>query len=186
MHGERRVRRPHKTFTVEVKRARKGAVVKVLGAASPKIEAGPTQDAPQERLTPPVADVPPPRRILEAIEPAVSLDPVSELSQPEPVVATLTPRRPRGRPPKSASVASVPATKEPRVVAKARAAAPTPRKPAATPPAIALEVAPAFAPRPVSSAPGPTPHVTHGDRIEAANSLPRGERWKRRLPKVLW
>lgn len=180
------MRRPHKTFTVEVKRARKGAVVKVLGAASPKIEAGPTQDAPQERLTPPVADVPPPRRILEAIEPAVSLDPVSELSQPEPVVATLTPRRPRGRPPKSASVASVPATKEPRVVAKARAAAPTPRKPAATPPAIALEVAPAFAPRPVSSAPGPTPHVTHGDRIEAANSLPRGERWKRRLPKVLW
>ncbi len=78
------MRRPHKTFTVEVKRARKGAVVKVLGAASHKIEASPTQDAPQQRLTPPVADAPPPRRILEAIEPAVSLDPVSEISQPEP------------------------------------------------------------------------------------------------------
>ena len=102
------MRRPHKTFTVEVKRARKGAVVKVLGAASHKIEAGPTQDAPQARLTPPVADAPPPRRILESIEPAVSLDPVSEISQPETVVATLTPRRPRGRPPKSASVASAP------------------------------------------------------------------------------
>lgn len=29
-------------------------------------------------------------------------------------------------------------------------------------------------------------HVNHAERVEEATSLPRGERWKRRLPKVLW
>jgi L-fucose isomerase-like protein len=29
-------------------------------------------------------------------------------------------------------------------------------------------------------------HLTHDDRVEAATILPRGERWKRRLPRVLW
>jgi hypothetical protein len=189
------VRRPQKTFVVEVKRARKGAVAKILGAETHKIEADPSPGKSNEPLAPeleaPPAEAAPPRRILEAITPPPApeiSDPAPELSHPTPVVTKPTPRRPRGRPPKSAGATSLPTiaaaspavAKAPRPEAKNRPLA-APRKRLA-----AAEVVPALPARLPTSAPGPTPHVTHGDRVEAATSLPRGERWKRRLPKVLW
>jgi hypothetical protein len=30
------------------------------------------------------------------------------------------------------------------------------------------------------------PRAAHANRVEAASDLPRGQRWKRRLPKSLW
>jgi hypothetical protein len=51
-----------------------------------------------------------------------------------------------------------------------------------TPPVFVKNVA-----KPVLRAePSTHGHVSHFARAEAATNLPRGERWKRRVPKVLW
>jgi hypothetical protein len=44
----------------------------------------------------------------------------------------------------------------------------------------------AVAPAPIAAAFAPAPRAAAAGRDEEANRLPRGERWKRRLPKVLW
>jgi hypothetical protein len=206
---EFRVGRPQKPFTVEVKRGRKGSV-----SARPAILAkkpAPAVAAVPERrpVAPPPEPPKPQRRILDAIEPEpkLSIEPAIEVAPADP----FKPRR--GRPPKAARPAT-PESEQPRVAKKAEARArkvesrvrkveasipPRARREVSRAPEIvAVPVAP---PRElktahlaqvqaghahVAHARAPHGHVTHGDRVEAATSLPRGERWKRRLPKVLW
>lgn len=169
------MRRPQKPFTVEVKRIRKGAGAKILVDETPKKEAV-SREWPRPIAAP--APVPaqsqpaPPRRILEAIEP-----PPVVASATETIVADTTVRRGRGRPRKSVDVVNdgeavrvIPRI-EP-VVVRAR---PKPR-PAAAP----VEAPFVFAP------PAPVLEARPRDRANEADNLPRGERWKRRLPKVLW
>jgi hypothetical protein len=200
MYGDRRVRRPQKPFTVEVKKVRKGGFARFLGAGPQWSETDLAEDAPKEQPTPqaappraepapPRAEPAPPRRILEAIEPVSESAPAPEGS-PEPVGEIEAKPRRRGRPPKVVAIA---ADEEIAVAPKVRAVR-APRKkshaiesspeielvrPVAAPPAPA----PIFAP---ASSPEPSVRVAQANRAEAASSLPRGERWKRRLPKVLW
>jgi hypothetical protein len=54
--------------------------------------------------------------------------------------------------------------------------------PASTPPVFVKNVAKPF----LRAEPSTHGHVSHFARAEAATNLPRGERWKRRVPKVLW
>jgi hypothetical protein len=202
MHGDRRVRRPQKPFTVEVKKVRKGGFARFLGAGPQWIGSDPAEDAPKEQPAPPQAAPPraepaPPRRILEAIAPLSEAPAADEAgsdatpeTSPEPAGEIETKPRRRGRPPKVVTIAE---GAESAVAPKVRVV-PAPRKKSPTiksrpeiervPPVAAAPVfAPALAP---VFAPEPTARVAQASRGEAANSLPRGERWKRRLPKVLW
>jgi hypothetical protein len=220
MHGDRRVRRPQKPFTVEVKKVRKGGFARFLGAGPQWNESDLVEEAPKEqpapapsRAAPPRAEpAPPPRRILEAIEPLSGSSPADEAAvgadnSLEPVGETEAKPRRRGRPPKAAPIADGDETAA--VVRKVRAAPAPSKKPRAPAPSkkpraptankksratesgLQIEIALPIAapPAPVSapaSAPEPTARVAQSHRAEAANGLPRGERWKRRLPKVLW
>lgn len=190
------MRRPQKPFTVEVKRVRKGAFAKQLGVETPKTEV----PALKEASKPPLAaaglqpDSGPTRRILEAIEPPPA--------SPMDVVANATPRRPRGRPPKTVQNVPPKATK---VVAGAKTraarseadvnAGPTPRRIVSPAEVSVVYLTPPLAPArengastgaSLGASTGASAGVSHGGRAEAASNLPRGERWKRRLPKVLW
>jgi hypothetical protein len=220
------VRRPQKPFTVEVKKVRKGGFARFLGAGPQWNESDLVEEAPKEqpapsRAAPPRAEpAPPPRRILEAIEPLSGSSPADEAAAGadnslEPVGETEAKPRRRGRPPKAAPIAdgdetaavvrkvrAAPApSKKPSAPApreKSRAPAPSkkPRAPTANKKSRAtesgqIEIALPIAAPPVpvsapASAPEPTARVAQSHRAEAANGLPRGERWKRRLPKVLW
>jgi hypothetical protein len=192
MYGDRRVRRPQKPFTVEVKKVRKGGFARFLGAGPQWSESDLAEDAPKDQpspqAAPPRAEPAPPRRILEAIEPVSESAPAPEGS-PEPVGEIETKPRRRGRPPKVVAIA---ADEQPAVAPKVRAAR-APRKKShaieispeieLVRPVVATPPAPVFAP---ASTPEPSVRVAQANRAEAAGSLPRGERWKRRLPKVLW
>ncbi len=228
--------RPQKPFTVEVKRGRRGAL-----ATRPVVASKPTKPlgaklAPLPEPRPAPAAPPSPRRILDAIEPAIKTSvveaaaTVGEAAGIEDASAPL--KRRRGRPPKAASVpqaASSPASsrvarggarvrKEPMasaavavmpVAAIPVATMPVAATPLAATPLAATTAAPPREARAVhangripavegSAAQGAktqgaktqaraaSGRITHGDRVEAATSLPRGERWKRRVPKVLW
>lgn len=209
------MRRPQKPFSVEVKRCRNGAasgapvfLSRLERHAVPVVEKRPATPQPEPAK--------PQRRILEAIvtepapAPAAAEEPVNTRSSL--FAESVKPRR--GRPPKDAPIlASAPerpklvASNESAVYTYARreivgvaepaaaayvAAPPRKKKPAvvglAAPNGIATQNgllgaengngAPAE-----FSAYG---HVNHAERVEEATSLPRGERWKRRLPKVLW
>jgi hypothetical protein len=198
MYGDRRVRRPQKPFTVEVKKVRKGGFARFLGAGPQWSESDLAEEAPKDQpaplqSAPPRAEPAPPRRILEAIAPAsdaVAADEpgsdAARVTSPEPAGETETKPRRRGRPPKIVTVAGGPES----VAAPKVRAVPAPRKksPAMkSRPAIELvtPVVAAPAPAPIS-APEPNARVAQSNRAEAASNLPRGERWKRRLPKVLW
>lgn len=196
------MRRPQKPFTVEVKKVRKGGFARLLGVGPQWSDSDRAEDAPKEQPAPPQpapprAEPAPPRRILEAIEPAsdraaadeAGLDAAAPETSPAAGDTETKPRR-RGRPPKVVTVAG---GAEPAAAPKVRAV-PAPRKksPAnksrleielAPPIAAPADPAPVFAP---ALAPEPTGRVAQNNRAEAASSLPRGERWKRRLPKVLW
>jgi hypothetical protein len=200
------VRRPQKPFTVEVKKVRKGGFARILGAGPQWSESDLAEQAPKEQPAPPQAAAPraepaPPRRILEAIEPvsesapANKADAAPEMS-PELAGETETKPRRRGRPPKIVIVAKdePPAAPKPRAVPAPRKKSPAIIKkspaikkrpeielvpPIAAPAVSALVFAPAPAPEPIA-------RVAQANRAKAASSLPRGERWKRRLPKVLW
>jgi hypothetical protein len=189
------VRRPQKPFTVEVKRARKGAVGKFLGPDLFKLDADPPDPAPQRQLRslePAVSpQKAPPRRILEAIEssePSAMSEPPAETLQRESIVANATGRRPRGRPPKKAVSSSAPATvpvAKPQGAAKKARAASAPRKRSAPVEGASIFIPPPPPPPPPASQ-VPAGRVFHGERSDEASALPRGARWKRRLPKVLW
>ncbi len=184
---EFKVGRPQKPFVVEVKRGRRGGVA-TLPTAMPK-PSEPAEAAAERRITPPREPPKPHRRILDAIEPEPA--PVSQLaSEPVEPVAADPLKRKRGRPPKAAG-APAQATKRPAVARREQApVVPVARRDFLPVPIV--HVAP--------SPEGKTPvridshanghmthgHMTHGDRMEAATALPRGERWKRRLPRVLW
>jgi hypothetical protein len=220
------VRRPQKPFTVEVKKVRKGGFARFLGSGPQWNESDLAEEAPKEqpapsRATPPRAEpAPPPRRILEAIEPlsgSVPDDKAAEASETslEPVGQIEAKPRRRGRPPKAAPIADGAET----AVARKVRAAPAPRKKRSAPapskkpsapapnkksrapaqnkksratesgPQIEIALPIAAPPAPVSTpalAPAPAARVAQSHRVEAASGLPRGERWKRRLPKVLW
>lgn len=175
------MRRPQKPFTVEVKRGRKGPAAKFLGAEAPKADAPmPIKSAAPN--PPPAAFQPrpePPRRILETIAPP----PVAALA-PDEVVAGAPKVRGRKRTNGKAHgepvLASREAEKRPR---------PKPVRLEAPRVAGASERKQASVPRPfIFAAPlaAPVLRAAHDERAEAADALPRGERWKRRLPKVLW
>lgn len=212
------MRRPQKPFSVEVKRARKGAVSGTpVFTAKPALLDVPKAESPI--LAPPEREKPR-RRILEAIEPDLPPAVVDEPHFREAAIAGASPQaessKPRrGRPrkialaPDASPVRANPVraksptrTKSPaRVNASTRAKsgarmessavfAPTRRESFA----IAESAFVAPAPREANGAIASKParpnnhvgHVTHAGRVEAASGLPRGERWKRRLPKVLW
>ncbi len=156
----------------------------------------------ERRPAPPREPPKPQRRILDAIEPAPA---PAELAS-EPVAADLVdpPKRRRGRPPKAAG-GPAPETKRPIVARRVKASVvPVMRReflPVPDGHVVAAAIsAPAVDPREAKKvirvdghAHGHMTHghmthghMTHGDRVEAATALPRGERWKRRLPKVLW
>ena len=152
--------------------------------------------------TPPPEPAKPQRRILEAIvteqtaAPAVAEAPVTPAASL--FAESVKPRR--GRPPKVAPV-QAPAVERPKLVASNESAAiytyarreivgiaepvayvaATPRK--AKHAVVGRGVQVGNSANAELSAHG---HVNHADRVEEATALPRGERWKRRLPKVLW
>ncbi len=201
--------RPQKPFTVEVRRGRKGAssprpavVPKRLRAQEPAVAAA----VERQFVAPPAAPPPAPRRILDAIEPIPVQEP-TEVAKA--IVAESDLGKPRrGRPPKSTTAVAPRKPGRPRLdpsrqtkapeakvlfAAEAEAEAEAVQAPVAPSPAVLSPVAQA-APREASSvrahglahSPSTHGHVSHVDRAEAATSLPRGERWKRRVPKVLW
>jgi hypothetical protein len=195
---ESMVRRPQKPFSVEVKRGRNGAASaapaffsKLVRQAVPVVEKRPATPAPELAK--------PPRRILEAIEmepaPATAVEeaPVSRASL---FAESIKPRR--GRPPKVAPVEE-PVVERPKLVARNDSAtiytfarretvavsapvAPVAATPSKTKHAVVAQAAPTG----TLAEPSAHGHVNHAERVEEATSLPRGERWKRRLPKVLW
>lgn len=185
--------RPQKPFVVEVKRGRRGGVA-TLPTAMPKPSEPAPEAAAERRLAPPREPPKPHRRILDAIEPEPA--PVSQLaSEPADTVAADPLKRKRGRPPKAAGVPTQ-ATKRPAVARRAQApVVPVVRRDFQPVPDV--HVAPLPEAKTTVRANGHADghadghmmthgHMTHGDRMEAANALPRGERWKRRLPRVLW
>jgi hypothetical protein len=172
------VRRPQKPFIVEVKRARSGAVAKVLGGvAHEKAAQAPIAPLPEPTPKPVVS----PRRILETIEPqpfALTETPSSEPLWPEPPVEIATKEPAPRRSPKRSRVAA--ADDQDAVTARKsrKSAPPRAEAPDATD-------APPVVVRAAASEP-PLARVSQAARAEAASRLPRGERWKRRLPKNLW
>jgi hypothetical protein len=191
---ESAVRRTLKPFSVEVKRGRNSAA-----SAAPvffsKLERHPAPVEKRPAMAPP-EPAKPQRRILEAIvtEPAPAPAAVTEapVTHDSLLIESVKPRR--GRPPKVALVEE-PVAERPKVearkdtatiytfarrevVAVAKPIAPVAATPRKSKHAFVAQDAPVEL-----SAHG---HVNHAERVEKATSLPRGERWKRRLPKVLW
>jgi hypothetical protein len=195
---ESMVRRPQKPFSVEVKRGRNGAASaapaffsKLVQHVIPVVEKRPATHPPEPAK--------PQRRILEAIEieaapaPAAEEAPIAGASM---FAKSVKPRR--GRPPK---VAEEPVAERPKLVARndsatiytfTRREVVAVAEPVITvaPPGSKTKYAVVARGAPiVNSAPAePSAHgyVNHAERVEEATNLPRGERWKRRLPKVLW
>jgi hypothetical protein len=187
------VRRPQKPFSVEVKRARKGAA-----SGAPVFISKPAPLEAHKSETPPIA--PPERekprgRILEAIEPDLPPPVVDETSiaGASPRAESAKPRR--GRPRKVQLAPEAPVA---RVNYPARAKSGARRDTAAALAHARRETFVIFEPAPVQKSqegngiaakmarPAHVGHVDHASRVLAASDLPRGERWKRRLPKVLW
>ena len=184
--------RSQKPFVVEVKRGRKGAASGRSIVLPKSLEAAPGARA-EARVRPPEPPkdaVKPPRRILDAIEPVpapaqVLESAVLESAVLETAAVAVDPlKRRRGRP---AKTARVPAQESERPVVARKEEAPIARRVRREfvfkPENIVVLAAP---PRDVKIALRAHGHVTHVERAEVADSLPRGERWKRRLPKVLW
>lgn len=198
------MRRPQKPFSVEVKRARKGAA-----SGAPVFISKPTPldtlKAESPIVAPPEREKPR-RRILEAIEPDLPLpidNETGDLDGASPRAESLKPRR--GRPRKIAGAPEAPAARgkssvrvKSAVRVKSGARSDNSNVFAATrrDAFVSIEPTPVYvAPNPQEAnraAPKPARpnnhvgHVNHAGRVEAASDLPRGERWKRRLPKVLW
>jgi hypothetical protein len=197
---ESAVRRTLKPFSVEVKRGRNGAA-----SAAPvffsKLERQPAPVEKRPAMAPP-EPAKPQRRILEAIvtEPAPEPVAVTEAPVTHDFLLTESVKPRRGRPPKIALVEE-PVSERPKVEARKDSAtiytfarrevvavakpvgtvAAIPRK---SKQAVAAQDAPVERSAPVEFA--AHGHVNHAERVEKATSLPPGERWKRRLPKVLW
>ncbi|WP_294537994.1 hypothetical protein [uncultured Rhodoblastus sp.] len=195
--------RSQKPFVVEVKRGRRGASAASLTVVPKSPEAAPKTVAEPARPPEPPK---PKRRILDAIElePVVLEAAEAERVAPDPV------KRRRGRPPKLPGAPPSPRKQRPAVVrreeapvvaparreylsiAADRAAPSRESKTARRLQGQSLAKNSAPAPMPFASPPivaqgqATHGHLSHGDRVEAATGLPRGERWKRRLPKVLW
>jgi hypothetical protein len=186
-NGVATVRRSPKSFVVEVKRARKGVSSTVFGVSLHKNQADGVEDVastsgvasavPASPLQSPPLQASPQRRILEALVPE------SPAPAAEPVA-----RRPR----RAAEVAEPPpvrSAKAPAARGKKPPQAVKPPKPRKSLKSVAMEALPApvavvAAPAVVLLAPAPRPVLI--GRAEEASRLPRGERWKRRLPKALW
>jgi hypothetical protein len=190
------VRRPLKPFSVEVKRGRNGAasatpafLSKLERHAVPAVEKRPAAPRPDAAK--------PQRRILEAIvtEPAPEPVVAEALAAPVSVFAeSVKPRR--GRPPKVERV-QAPVIERPKLAPRSEAVVyPFARREIV---AVAEPVNYVAATHKVKHAVGGSSaqanassefsthgHVNHAARVEEATGLPRGERWKRRLPKVLW
>ncbi len=191
------MRRPLKPFSVEVKRGRNGAasatpafLSKLERPAVPTVEKRPAAPRPEPAKAQ--------RRILEAIvaEPAPAPVVAEALAAPVSVFAeSVKPRR--GRPPKVEPV-QAPATERPKLALRSEAVVyPFARREtvavaepviyiAATPRKMKQAVGGSSAQANASSEISTHGHVNHAERVEEATGLPRGERWKRRLPKVLW
>jgi len=171
--GRIRVRRPQKPFTVEVKRGRTGTNSKSTGAARPRIGIVIVEEA-ASRLSHRAEAVQerepaPKRRILEAILPASApmlMEAESEGPKTDALVAEMTIRKPRGR---SAKVAKGVALGD----------VPLPRASKIAEPVADVVL---FA----AQRPAAEPRLSQNSRVGTAAGLRRGERWKRRLPKVLW
>ena len=189
------MRRTLKPFSVEVKRGRNGAA-----SAAPiffsKLERHPAPVEKRPAMAPP-EPAKPQRRILEAIvtEPAPAPAPAAVTEAPVTrnslFAESVKPRR--GRPPKAVGVQAAVAER-PKLVARNESAVHTYTRReivAVAEPVVYISAVPRKAVggrreqvgAPAFSAQG---HVNHAERVEEATSLPRGERWKRRLPKVLW
>ena len=127
-------------------------------------------------------------------EPAQEQEAVDLFGTAAPVSETVVARRKPGRPRRESTISI-------ETKAQARETAVAPRKPgrprrepapeiifieraapASTPPVFVKNVAKPF----LRAEPSTHGHVSHFARAEAATNLPRGERWKRRVPKVLW
>jgi hypothetical protein len=185
---ELRVGRPQKPFTVEVRRGRKGAPSSPVPALAPKPskKREPVAKAAVEHEHQPVAaPPPPPRRILAAIEQPPAPPPVLV----EPQIAK--PRR--GRPPKSEIAVAPRKPGRPRrdpprqiFIEPEAAAAPVGPPPVSLAAPRETNIVHLVAQGSADRVPSKHGHISHVDRAEAATCLPRGERWKRRVPKVLW
>jgi hypothetical protein len=140
----------------------------------------------------------PQRRILEAIvtEPAPAPAAVSEAPETRDSLFAESVKPRRGRPPKVAGVQAAVAER-PKLVASNESAVHTYARReiiAVAEPVAYIAAGPRKAvggrrERFVNGAPAELSaqgHVNHAERVEEATALPRGERWKRRLPKVLW
>jgi hypothetical protein len=190
------VRRPQKPFAVEVKRGKK-SVASVFPAIKSKQPATAAFALAEAKFAagleqkPELEQARPQRRILESIAPAPVAPSViaviSEAPLAEEALADL-PKRRRGRPPKLAG-AKPDAARAPR-------REPVFFKPAARQVLRAADQPVALVAPPREAKASATPgnghglnghgHVTHEARAEQAGELRRGDRWKRRLPKVLW
>jgi hypothetical protein len=195
---------------VEVKRGRRGGAPAPFTVV-PKAPDVALKILAESSFAPPPEPPKPPRRILDAIEP----EPVVRAAPEEEPVAADPLKRRRGRPPKVPGTPPTPRKPRPPVVEPAEApvlAAARREFPAAAAEIVAplrqpkvifrpqspnhvqnggraVQLDLALAPVPVAQATlagVPQGNQTHDGRVEAAISLPRGERWKRRLPKVLW
>jgi hypothetical protein len=207
---ELRVARSQKPFVVEVKRGRRGAAAAPLTVVPKSPEAAHKVAA---EPAPPPEPPKPPRRILDAIEPEPV---VPEAAEAAPFAADPVKRRrgrppklPGAPPTPRKQRLAVTRREETPVITRARRdypfvaaekaapsrekAAPSRESKAAPRPqgqshanSSAHVAAPSLSPSAVAPGHATHGHLSHGDRVEAATGLPRGERWKRRLPKVLW
>jgi hypothetical protein len=211
---ELRVARSQKPFVVEVKRGRRGGVAAPFTVV-PKSPDSALKTLAEASFAPPPEPPKPPRRILDAIEPEpvvlaapeeapVAADPLKRRRGRPPKVAGAPPS-PRKQRPAVAERDEAPilaARREFPPVAAGRVA------PLRKPKVVFRPQIPNHgqggghvAQPPVTQSPVtvghvtlgqatrdsvPHGHLTHDGRVEAATGLPRGERWKRRLPKVLW
>jgi hypothetical protein len=212
-NGVAAVRRSPKSFVVEVKRARKGVSSNVFGVSLHKNQADDVDDVVSttgaaSAVPAPPLQSPPQRRILEALvreSPARVAEPVAE---PVAKAAARRPRRaaeavepppsriakaPQARTAKApqARTAKAPqarTAKAPAVRVKKSPEAVKPLKPGKSVKFVTIEALPAavdVVDAPVAAiAPAQRPALT--GRADEASRLPRGERWKRRLPKALW
>jgi hypothetical protein len=211
---ELRVARSQKPFVVEVKRGRRGVVVAPFTVV-PKAPDAALKTAAEASFAPPPEPPKPPRRILDAIEPEPVVLAVPEVEpfaadppkrrRGRPPKVPGTPPSPRKQEPAIAEREETPilvAHREFPTVAAVRVAPLRQPKVIFRPQspnhgqgggraAQAHAAQPDLAQPPVTNgqaklASVPHGHPAHDGRVEAATSLPRGERWKRRLPKVLW
>ena len=189
------MRRPQRPFAVEVKRGKKSAAsaFPVIKAKQTEPEAQPlavmlaeAKFSTRQEQRPELERARPQRRILESIAPAPVapsviaasvIAVVGEAPLADEVLANL-PKRRRGRPAKTEG-ARLP-RREP-VLFK-----PAPREALRVVKPEVASAAPLRQVKPPATASAGHGHVTHEARAEQAGDLRRGDRWKRRLPKVLW